>query len=406
MYEGKIIKFYREKYSLTQEQLGKGICSGTHISKIERLQTEYAPEIITLLSERLNINIDQELTKLENIKKLISHWHDVIIMNLTDEMDRINNKLELEELIQISNYVNLYKLLCARYLLAYKKSKEAFKCIKEIQRSEQKLTPYENNLLKHVLGIYYLTINDYQRAILSLKDIQKDIYLNPEYNYHLAHAYHAIQSPVLAYFHAEKSRQYFKERNIYPRVIDAEIIMLIQLQDDCKNEEVIKWFENLKISCDLCHSPERKAKVAHNLGYEYQRIGKYEQASMCYKESLFLKEQGSGEYLLSLEGYIRSAFEGQLIPKELLIHLTLEGLGTAKQKKYHLYIHLFKLLTYLIKSKDVEYYQYLKDYALPMFEKFGYSFLIKRSKKELFNYYNNMKQVDEALNIANVLINK
>jgi HTH-type transcriptional regulator, quorum sensing regulator NprR len=406
MYEGKIIKFYREKYQLTQEQLGKGICSGTHISKIERLQTEYAPEIITLLSERLNINMKQELTKLKNIKKLISCWHDVIIMNLKDEMDRINNELENEEVIQISNYVNLYKLLRARYLLSYKNSHEAYKFIKEILKIEQKLTPYENNLLKHVLGIYFLTINDYTRAIQSLKSIQKEFYSNPEYYYHLAHGYHAIQLPVLAYFYAEKSRYFFKEQNNYPRVIDAEMIMLVQLQDDNSNEEIIKWYENLKISCDLCHSPERKAKVAHNLGYEYQRIGKFEQASICYKESMLLKDKESGEYLVSLEGYIRSSFEGNLLSNELLIHLTIEGLGIAKQKKFILYIHLFKLLTYLIKSKEQEYYQYLQEQGLPMFEKFGYSFLVDRSKKELFNYFNKIKKLDVALSIAGELINQ
>ncbi|MGA5690182.1 hypothetical protein [Cytobacillus pseudoceanisediminis] len=36
MYEGKIIKFYREKTKLTQQQLGEGICSDTHVSKIEK----------------------------------------------------------------------------------------------------------------------------------------------------------------------------------------------------------------------------------------------------------------------------------------------------------------------------------------------------------------------------------
>ncbi|PET49840.1 transcriptional regulator, partial [Bacillus sp. AFS001701] len=68
MYEGKIIKYYREKSQMTQEQLGKGICSSTHISKIERSQTEYAHEIIALLSDRLGIKIENEISKLKNIK--------------------------------------------------------------------------------------------------------------------------------------------------------------------------------------------------------------------------------------------------------------------------------------------------------------------------------------------------
>src|SRR4030095_11753410 len=104
MYEGKIIKFYREKYKLTQEQLGKNICSITHISKIECNQTTYSTEIISLLSKRLGINMELEVKKLKNIKQSLVHWHDAIIMQLFEDMDQINSELEREDLIEISEY--------------------------------------------------------------------------------------------------------------------------------------------------------------------------------------------------------------------------------------------------------------------------------------------------------------
>ncbi|MDF2789575.1 MAG: hypothetical protein K0S80_2673 [Neobacillus sp.] len=70
MYEGKIIKFYREKYKLTHEQLGKDICS------------------------------------------------------MFKDMTQINGELEQEELIQISEYFYMYQLLLARYLLMDNKCHE------------------------------------------------------------------------------------------------------------------------------------------------------------------------------------------------------------------------------------------------------------------------------------------
>jgi transcriptional regulator with XRE-family HTH domain len=404
MYEGKIIKFYREKYKLTQEQLGKDICSITHISKIECNQTTYSPEIISLLSKRLGINIELEVNKLKNIKQHLFQWQDAIIMQSFEDMEQINSELERELLIEISEYRYMYQLLRARYFLMKNCPLEAIKTIKKLQKIENKLTPYETNLLKHVLGIYYIAKQEYVKAIETLKTIQNENYNNPEYYYHLAIAYHTIQSPILAYYYAEKSHQFFQDMNNYLRVIDAEMLMIIQVEDDDSKEEIIQRFKKLIKSCELLNAPERKAKVLHNLAAEYFRRKNYEQASRYYKESMSLKDQESPVYLLSLEGFIRSSFDGKLITNDQLIHLAEHGLTIATRIKELLYIHLFKLLLYLLKYKEKEYHQYLFNKALPMFINSGYTYLIKRSKKELFHYYSNNNLLDEALEMANLLI--
>ncbi|MFJ5761964.1 helix-turn-helix domain-containing protein [Neobacillus sp. NPDC093182] len=406
MNEGKIIKFYREKYKMTQEQLGKGICSGTHISKIERLHTEYAPEIITLLSKRLGINIETELIKLNNIKNRLNHWHDVIVMQLFDEMNLINHELEQEDFIQISDYINLYKLLRVRYLLMHNLTEEALQIINELQKKEPKLSSYETNLFKHVLGVYYLAKHENLKAIQVLKSINDTDYNNKEYTYHLAVAYHLNESPVMAYFFADKSRQFFKEINNYLRVIDAEMLMAIQVKDDGDFKETIQRFKSLIKSCEICHSPDRKAKVLHNLAFEYFRRKNYELANKYYKESMSLKNSDSIPYSLSLEGYIRSAYYGSLLPKDELLQLTNEGLEKAQKNSELLYINLFTLLRYLIQNKEQEYHQYLSEYSLPLFKKFGFVYLVKRSEKELFNYCFNQKKTRRALKMAHTLINQ
>jgi transcriptional regulator with XRE-family HTH domain len=405
MYEGKIIKFYREKNKITQEQLGKGICSGTHISKIERLHTEYAPEIVTLLSERLGINMEYEITKLRNLKDRLYQWQDVIIMQLFDEMDLINDELEKEDLIQISEYINLYQLLRVRYLLMHNLPDDAFNIIHGIQKNEHKLSSYEASLLKHVLGIYYLAKHENLHAIHTLKSIDESDYNNKEYTYHLAAAYHSIESPVMAYYYADKSRQFFKEINHYLRVIDAEMLMLIQVKDDGEFKETIQRFQNLIKSCELCHSPVRKARVLHNLAFEYFRRNNFELASKYYKESMSLKDNDSNPYLLSLDGYIRSSLNGSILTREELSKLAKDGLETAIKKNERLFIILFNLLSFLIDEKEKEYHQYLCDQALPMFKQFGFVYLIQRSKKELFNYYIKFKQTNKALKMAQLLIN-
>lgn len=405
MYEGKIIKFYREKYKLTQEQLGKNICSVTHISKIECGQTKYAPEIINLLSKRLGIDMDLEVANFKNIKYRLLHWHDVIIMQLFEEMDQIYYEFEMEELIQISEYNDMYQLLRAKYFLAHSKCNEAFKIIKKLQKKEDKLAPYEQNLLKHILGIYYLAKQEYSKVIQILKSIDNTVYKNPEFYYHLASAYHTLNLPVLAYYYAEKSHHFFKQINNYLRVIDAEMLMIIQIQGENLDEEIINRFKNLIRSCELCNAPDRKAKILHNLAYEYYRGKNFKEASKFYKDSMSLKEPESLPYLLSLWGYIRSSFEDNYSSKEELIQDAETGLFIAKKNNYILYIHLFKLLLYLLKSKEKEYYNYLNNKALPMFIKNGFTFLVEHSKKELFNYYKKMNLNEQAMEIAQLIIN-
>lgn len=60
MHVGEIIKVFRERNGITQAQLGEGICTTTHVSKIENGKTAYSPEIITLF---------QNVCKLMSIKK-------------------------------------------------------------------------------------------------------------------------------------------------------------------------------------------------------------------------------------------------------------------------------------------------------------------------------------------------
>ncbi|WP_088013235.1 helix-turn-helix domain-containing protein [Gottfriedia acidiceleris] len=406
MYEGKIIKYYREKSQMTQEQLGKGICSSTHISKIERSQTEYAHEIITLLSDRLGIKIEKEISKLKNIKMRINSWQQAIVMQLFDEIEEINLELEQEELIQISNYINQYNLLRIRYLLIRNLMNEAKELIDEIKKMKHKLSPYEINLFRHVLGIYHLTNHEPLLAMKVLKKINNAEYTNEEYYYHLASAYHSNEMPVMAYFYADKARQYFKNINSYLRVIDSEMLMLIQVKDNEEFTETIKRFENLIQSCEICRSSDRKARVYHNLAFEYYRRKNYDLAKKYYFESMKLKDSKSVPYLLSLEGFIRSSYYGELLPKGELLQFVSEGLDIAIKKNDKLFINLFTLLDLLILKKEQEYHQYLAEYSLPFFKKVGFVYLINQSEKELFNYYIKQKQTRKALSMANTLINQ
>ncbi|MFC7786921.1 helix-turn-helix domain-containing protein [Rossellomorea sp. GCM10028870] len=80
MIEGKIISFYREKRQMTQRDLGIGICSSTHVSKIERGLTEYSIEVLNLLANRLQVDLKKEIETYYSIKSMLHDWMNAIIM--------------------------------------------------------------------------------------------------------------------------------------------------------------------------------------------------------------------------------------------------------------------------------------------------------------------------------------
>lgn len=314
MYEGEIIKFYREKYNITPDQLGHGICSKSQLSKIENNQANHSIEVINKLTERLGIDLELEVTKLNELKTTLDQLHDAIVMQAFDYINTAKEELEKFELITISPYKYFYQLLQVRILLLNNNFKEASSIIKKIQKIELKLSPYERNIFKHILGIQSLLNKDYQDAIKLLTSIQNDVYKNPEYYYHLAVAYHENDSSVLAYFYAKKALQYFQQINNYQRAIDAELLMIIQIKDSV-GEEIINRYKDLINSCDLYNLPDRKSKIFFYLSFEYYRRKNYNLVKKYFKESMIINEVNSqsSQFILLLEGYLRSSFGSDLI---------------------------------------------------------------------------------------------
>ncbi|WP_341357431.1 helix-turn-helix transcriptional regulator [Rossellomorea sp. y25] len=402
MIEGKIIKYYREKAKLTQKELGGGICSITHLSKIERGLTECSTETIEHIANRLGIDIEIELGKLYKIKDLLDRWHEVMIKEALPEVEAIKNELENAPLIHISTYKHFYKLLKIRYELIHYHFDKAEDIIHDLQKIEFHLSDYEKNLLKQLRGMYYIAKSDYVKAIDTLKTIKQNEYNHPEYYYHLAVSYHNLNSQIMCYHYAEKALHYFKKSNNFLKVIDTEMLMLIQLQFDQHHDfnETVKQYVTLIESCVICNAIRRKSKLLHNLAFFYYVRKDYQKASELYKESCSLKNKKSSEYLLSFEGYIRCSYEAGLLSKAKLIQLTKEGLSVAVELQQNTFRILFNLLLYLIKGQHDQYYRYLYEEGLPYYRKYGFVYLIQRSEKELFHYYHEKNEVEKALDIA------
>src|SRR5690625_3660353 len=388
MYEGKVIKFYREQANLTQEQLGREICSTTHVSKIERGLTEYSSEITNLLANKLGIDIDKEVSNISTIKEKLDLWHEMIIAQNTSAASEIEIELDNNPLIAVSEYKTLFNMIKLQHNIKLGNFNIIQKQFKHLPKNIEKLPDFEKNLYKHVLGSYNMVMANHLKSIQFLKSIDFESYSNPLVYYDLASAYHHNKSPVLAYYYAEQALNLYKKRNNFLGIIDAENLMIIQIESDYHRDfkETVEQYENLLTICDLCNAMDKKAKILHNYAYEHLRRGNYLEAEKMYKESMELKEKDTAYYLLSLEGFIRCGAEGNLLSQEELLGYIHEGLSIANDINEMLFTIILNLHKYAILNRESQYYRYIDSKALPHMDTHGYIMLEQRYRKELFAY--------------------
>ncbi|MED4203712.1 helix-turn-helix domain-containing protein [Neobacillus mesonae] len=406
MIVGEIIKFYREKSGMTQSQLGEGICTPTHVSKIEHGKTAYSPEIITLFSERLQIDIQKEVETFQEIEKKLHSWHNAIIMQRIQLVEEYKQELEAIPYIDSSKYGYFFRLLKARYFLLHDDGKRAFTIVQQIQKDCQQLSLFERNLLCHVKGIYYLFYdkgNDNQRkAIHVLKEINPDDYGIKEYYYHLGVAFHCIDSKVMAYYYAKNALDHFKKTNNFLKALNAESLLLIQIGKDRNNDflELEERYNSLIRDSEILGAPDKKGMMLNNLGHEYFRRGDYENSLKCLAKALKIANRSTFTYTKRLYNYVDTAMKGKLLRKTILLKKAREGLSSAKQLDSTLYQILFKIHIYDLQDQKEQYYHYLEQTAFPYLKTSKHVIYLNRYGKELYNYYIEIGQTTQALQIA------
>ncbi|HEX5563791.1 MAG TPA: helix-turn-helix transcriptional regulator, partial [Sporosarcina sp.] len=115
---GSILKYYRMKNNMTQSELCKGVCSISHLSKIE--SNKYIPhtETINELFKRMGIEWEREVDTYaywnEKLETFIMHsvYYDL------KSMEEVYKELATQEdYLQSTDLVNRYELYKLRYYL-------------------------------------------------------------------------------------------------------------------------------------------------------------------------------------------------------------------------------------------------------------------------------------------------
>ena len=395
MQQGEIIKFYREQANLTQAQLGEGICTTTHVSKIERGKTAYSDELIMLFSERLGIDIHQETKQITKIEDLLKQWLIAFVEEDASLIEQIKCELEAIPFVRSAQCTHHFHLLLARYYIYKKQYEQANEKIQFIENQIEELTPFEQNLYYHIKGIYYISDkvalyrDGQQQPLTYLQKVDVDIYGNKEYLHHLSVACHLMGASTLAYKYADQALRYFQETYNYRKSILAESIILLQVSQEkhMHFEHIIANYHRLIERCRSLELQFEKLLLMNNLGFEYFNRKQYKEAAKWYKQVIVEGDELASNYLKYLSNYIDSCLEGKIGEQREIICLIQKGLTLSKKHKSTHYTIIFSLLK-LKATKDVAaYFSYLEQTVVPYFEKSQHTIYLKRYRKVLYDYY-------------------
>jgi transcriptional regulator with XRE-family HTH domain len=345
---GLILAHYRKKSGLTQEELGEGICSVTHISKIERGLTEVSNDTVQILGQRLCININEEIEKLNknnsDLKAISLHLEYQNYNEAKVLLDSIN----YEDFRYIDEIYVQYLLIKARYLIVNNEITKA----KKILRQKNVLNSLEMQFLKdmyiHIDALLDLKLANYTTAL----DKMLKLNLNPPYSnevyYHLSYAAYFSNQFLLSFQYALNAKTYYQSRNNFAKVIDCEFILLSNLEEESdfsfdlieyKYLDLIKLIDRFKLE-------HKKASIYHNLGYQYYKNGRFLEAINYYNKSLELDTDANLNPLTSYYGLARCTVESNLFEYSYCEELINKGIKLSKKwndEKYKLYFNLLNL---------------------------------------------------------------
>lgn len=233
---GKIIKYHRRVQNLTQAELSDGICSVSHLSKIENKSTEVDNEIIHLLLNKLHLSMDDLVIIDKKIKEELSEFLDSIIFYDLVTARMINTSLiEKEELISQTEYIYLYHLYQYRYYLFSNDTEQARVKKEFLTQFLKVLSPLESNLYRYFNSLFLIQTEQYHESLDLIKSVEKEYSLSLNFlgdlNYHIALIYSTIKNNSFAITYGQKALIEYTRENNFIRILHAQSCYVLIIQN-------------------------------------------------------------------------------------------------------------------------------------------------------------------------------
>ncbi|WP_349409216.1 helix-turn-helix domain-containing protein [Pseudalkalibacillus sp. SCS-8] len=376
---GQRIRYYRKTNGLTQEELARGICSVSYLSKIENGDAKSSEDVIELLCERLGISPKDKQIDV-NIIGMLNEWNHLMVERKHDEVTVMKEKIDdYLPIIEDPQLLIRYDLFLARYYITHKKIEEANEIIKKLDQLDK--THFDGplkfyyNLIK---GLYNYIINEYNESLKYFEEAEHFVQYTPLTQLELATYYYSLALTHTALYHntsvinyAYKSLTIFDKEYNYTRSADCQILLGIVNRRINNYSQAVHHFKQALKFAESFNDKRTLGIIYHNLGLVFSNKKESEKAIECYLKSTSIKEGSEDKtifityYLLAMEFFNLNKFEESRSWLEKM-DKHLETIQQLRQKDNLIHYNVLKMR--LNNATGKEYESFLKKEVIPYFQ--------------------------------------
>ncbi|WP_227394410.1 helix-turn-helix domain-containing protein [Jeotgalibacillus aurantiacus] len=228
---GSIIKYYRTKQGMTQTELAEGICSTSHLSKIETNMYAANEETVGMLLEKLGLKLEEVSGRLNEMKELLQEFIEAIFTQDRELAATLYVQvIENQDYMLSSELVNLYHLYIYRYQLWNQEAEKANESLKILQKIKNTFNSIELNIFSFVQAVHCSTKEDHEMTIKHMNNFLENPipignYWVAECHYQLAYAHISINQNEAGLITGKKAYDLYVAECNFTRQIHAQMIL-------------------------------------------------------------------------------------------------------------------------------------------------------------------------------------
>lgn len=394
---GSVIKYYRTKNSMTQLQLADGICSISHLSKIE--SNAYVPHESTIeaLLAKMGVHWKKEVERHKRLQRQLGEFIDSSLHYDLENMRKLYHQLKLEnDYIQSTELVNQYELYKFRYYIYEIDQPKAERQKNMLERQKSSFSAPEKWLYQFFLSVYYSMLNKTEKSLGCLETLDQGIQSIPqkfegEYYYQKARLMIVLDRFEVSAYYAELAVQFYQLHHNYIRLMHAQLLLAINYTRRNLHVQASGLYEVLKRNARLTGQTELFHQTSYNYIELLKETGEYGKAYDFLRDLKNSLPQDSYFYQAVLLSKIEAAIESGIDASHLIVEVR-SLLEQNPDEQVEIYSNYFEKRNF----SQPDLMSYCETIMFPFFRKNGY---IKESKKiaaDLVIYYQQQKNWEKA----------